>query len=192
MSSRPPPKFPPPKSPIAFPEDLDDYDDVDYVAMEEEQNRILSTKAQQSNTIIPLIRSPPAIPPKPLSLLKQKRNSEFIDSTKVVAGHQQYIDPNRKHSAHSLFQPSNNNNNNSSNRNSEDLESPEDSAATASIPAYLDRTQSCQNLVYRQRIKSSGKDLSDMNEETFRRYPSVKIDPPPLLPTRSKESLSEN
>uniref|UniRef100_A0AC34FPW2 Ras-GEF domain-containing protein n=1 Tax=Panagrolaimus sp. ES5 TaxID=591445 RepID=A0AC34FPW2_9BILA len=179
-SSRPLPKFPPPKSPIAFPEDLDDYDDVDYEAMEDEQNRINSNQQQST---IPLIRSPPAIPPKPLSLLKQKRNSEFIDSSKVEQ--KQYIDPNRKHSAHSLFQSTSNDN---GNRNSEDLESPEDSEAASTLPAYLDRTQSCQNLVYRQRTKS-GKDLYDMDEETFRRYPSVKIDPPPLLPTRSKESL---
>uniref|UniRef100_A0AC34GBQ5 Uncharacterized protein n=1 Tax=Panagrolaimus sp. ES5 TaxID=591445 RepID=A0AC34GBQ5_9BILA len=159
---------------------MDDYDDVDYEAMEEEQNRINSIQQQST---IPLIRSPPAIPPKPLSLLKQKRNSEFIDSSKVEQ--KQYIDPNRKHSAHSLFQSTNNEN---GNRNSEDLESPEDSEAASTLPAYLDRTQSCQNLVYRQRTKS-GKDLYDMDEETFRRYPSVKIDPPPLLPTRSKESL---
>ena len=85
-----------------------------------------------------------------------------------------FPEPTRKHSAHSLFQPSN--------------DTDDTSLVEELLPAYLDRTQSCQNLVYRQRTKS-GREVQEVEDSGFRRYPSVKIDPAPLLPTRSKESL---
>uniref|UniRef100_A0A7E4VMK7 SH2 domain-containing protein n=1 Tax=Panagrellus redivivus TaxID=6233 RepID=A0A7E4VMK7_PANRE len=149
VSSRPVPKFSPPKPVPSCITDLDDYDDLDYDKMEPTT----------------LHRSPPAIPPKPANL-SMKRHSE-VDEASMRASMGQ-----RKHSAHSLHQ-------------TEMLCDGFEQTDSAASQSYLDRAQSCSNLVYRQRTKS----VKDDDNIDHRRYPSVKIDPAPLLPSRSRTSL---
>ncbi|KAE9547523.1 hypothetical protein FO519_009264, partial [Halicephalobus sp. NKZ332] len=164
-SARPVPSFPPPKSPLALPENFDDYDDVDYEAMEEEQKKRETTVANSTPKV------PPAVPPKP-SYLKQKRNSDFLEALQIL---DEVISKpiSRKGSAHSLFC-----------QTEKENEVDEDNNF---ILSFLDRTQSCSNLVIRNKSRLS----KEQDEENgLKKYPSVKIDPSPLLPTRSNTNLS--
>ena len=135
--------------------------------MEEEQRKREATVAVTSPP-----KLPPAVPPKP-SYLKQKRNSDYLEALQAL---EEVISKpagmTRKSSAHSLFNPM-------------DKENQVDEENNF-IPSYLDRTQSCSNLVMRQ--KSRSKDQEE--ENNLKKYPSVKIDPSPLLPNRSTTSLN--
>lgn len=72
---------------------------------------------------------------------------------------------------------------------------------TAKLPSYLDRTQSCQNLFgVRMKLNRSvsgtsyGQAMeSPLDPEPvgeFKRFPSIKIEPAPILPTRSTTDLN--
>uniref|UniRef100_A0A914CV42 SH2 domain-containing protein n=1 Tax=Acrobeloides nanus TaxID=290746 RepID=A0A914CV42_9BILA len=177
-----PPRIPLPISPIVMPEDVDDYCEMDYSAMDE-----LRVETPSPTSLSSAVLSSP-------SSGSRKRYSEILDAsmTDLQSTFDTPINLNNpfRRSAHSL-------NHNLITPTS--AEPYDEQNVPAKLSSYWDRTQSCQNL-YGVRMKlnrstsgtSYGQAMeSPIEKETeFKRFPSIRIEPAPILPARSTDNLN--